>query len=278
MIKQLWKDTTIVIVDTETTGKYPLGAELCEVAAIKFYQGQVVDEYSTLIQPTAPMSREVIAIHHITDEMVAQAPPLIDVMGGFYDFVKDAVLMAHHAPFDLGFLAVALEECQLPDLPQEPALCSSLLSRKFIPESPNHRLQTLVKFLGIDGGQAHRALDDARACLAVGLEVFRRCGEDKSIADLVVAQGIPLSWGDYSMNQLKENQIYQPIIRAIYDKKDVVISYNGGSRKGDPRQVTPMGIVRNPQGDFLVANDGRGHFSKRYFLDKIIGSSSVLDL
>ena len=263
-----WKYATIVAVDTETTGQYPLGAELCEMAAVKWQNGKIVDEYQTLIKPTQPMFDEVIAIHHITNEMVANAPTVGEAIGGFYNFINSSVVIAHHAPFDLGFLAIELERFHLP-WPVGEVLCSSLLSRQLIPESTNHKLQTLTQFLNIDGGQAHRALDDARVCLKVGLEAFRRCGEDRSIADLVAVQGLPLLWQDYSINSLKENPTYSRIIEALFKKERIVITYDGGSRRGQPRPVFPIGIVRNPNGDFLVANDGIGGQKKRYLMEKI---------
>ena len=270
-INTSWKYATIVAVDTETTGKYPLEAELCEVAAVKWQNGEVIDEYETLIQPTHPMSDRVIAVHNITNEMVATAPVVGEIIENFYNFINSSVVMAHHAPFDLGFLAIELEKSHL-SLPVEPVLCSSLLSRRLITKSPDHKLQTLIKFLNIDGGKAHRALDDARACLEVGLETFRRCGEDKSIADLMAVQGSPIFWQNYSMNSLDENPIYSQIIKAISEKKTIVITYDGGSQRGCPRPVLPIGIVRNPRGDFLVANDGKGEQHKRYFIHKITDS------
>ena len=180
--------------------------------------------------------------------------------------------MAHHAPFDIGFLVIELEKFNL-KLPTHPILCSSLLSRKLIPESPNHKLQTLIRFLHIDGGQAHRALDDARACLQIGLKSFRRCGDNKSIEDLITEQGFFIAWKDYSMKTLNENPIYSRIIEAISKKRKILITYDGGSQRGQPRPVFPVGIIRNPRGDFLVANDGKGVYNKRYFIEKITESS-----
>ena len=250
-----WQYATIVAVDTETTGPYPLGAELCELAAVKWQAGQVVDEYQTLVRPSQPMTSEVIEIHQITNEMVAEAPAIGEVIGDFYKFIQSSVVIAHHAPFDLGFLALELERFQL-ELPSSLVLCTSLLSRKLIPESPNHRLQTLVKFLGIEGGAAHRALSDAHACLEVGLESFRRSGDEETLQGLEALQGADLSWSCYSMKALEGDPRYAPIIQAIARKAEVEITYEGGSKRGKPRVVSPVGIVRNPQGDFLVAYDG----------------------
>src|SRR5690606_36090270 len=121
---------------------------------------------------------------HITDEMLADAPDIADVIPKFHRFIEGAYLVAHHAPFDMGFLAVEFEKLTL-QLPNNPVFCSSLLSRRLVPESANHRLQTLISHLGLTVGQAHRALDDSKACLEFALNCFRRSGEHCSLQDLL---------------------------------------------------------------------------------------------
>ncbi len=268
-----WQNITLVAFDLETTGPYPLQSEICEIAAVKWRGGDVVGEYQTLIRPNDPMSDEVIAIHRITNEMIQGAPSVGEVIKDFYEFIGDSVIMAHHAPFDLGFLAIEFEKALLA-WPSTPILCSSLLSRKLIPEAPNHKLQTLVQFLNIDGGEAHRALDDAKACLQVGLEIFRRCGENSSLDELMAAQGENLLWENYSIHEFKENPLISPILQAISNRRQIFITYNGGTRPGQSRLVLPIGIVRNPQGDFLVTKD-KSPWPKRYLLKKITETTKI---
>jgi len=268
LLNTTWHDLTFVAFDTETSGKYPLESQICEIAATKWRAGQEVETYQTLIQPDEPMSDFVIGIHNITNEMVADAPKVRDVIGDFHTFLKGAVTIAHHAPFDLGFVAPEFEEGGLP-LPDEPALCTSLLGRKLIRESSNHKLQTLVNVLNIEGGQAHRALDDARACLQVALECFRRAGEDSTLRDLIQLQGRELCWQHYSMNDLKEEERTANLIKAIREKREATIVYQGGSRPGKARVIQPLGLVRNPNGDFLVASENGRMPPKRYTLDKV---------
>jgi DNA polymerase III subunit epsilon len=88
--------------------------------------------------------------------MVEHAPRMSERIEHFHSFIQGAIPVAHHAPFDLGFVAIEFENAGLP-LPTMPALCSSLLARKLFPESTNHRLQTLIPFFGIEQGTAHRA-------------------------------------------------------------------------------------------------------------------------
>lgn len=268
MLHHPWKDLTLIALDTETSGAYPLKDELCEIAAVKWQAGEVVGEYQTLVRPTEPMSDFIIGIHGITNEMVADAPVVEDVISDFYQFIKGGVVIAHHAPFDLGFLAYEFEKAGL-DLPKEPALCSSLISRKVVTDSKNHKLQTLIPHLGIEQGTAHRALDDTKACLEVALHCFRKLGEKVTLGELLKLQEKDLSWKNYSIEALQEHSAGQGVIRALQEKKNLKIIYSGGSKKYRPREIKPTGLVRNPDGDFIMAYCFESEREKRFYLNKI---------
>lgn len=261
-------DLKLIAFDLETSGKYPLGSEICEMAAVKWYRGNVIETFESLIKPSKEMSKEVITIHGITNEMVINQPSISDRIQAFYDFVKDGVMMAHHSPFDMGFLAWEFERAGLEPL-KTPVLCTSLLSRVLIKESPNHRLITLASTLGISPGNSHRALDDAKTCLEVGLECIKRFGAQRSLHELIQMQGQNLSWADFSIEALRENEVGRVLVRSILDQVDVDMIYKGGSKPGKERTVTPLGIVRGPQRDFLVANDVADDKEKRYFLNRV---------
>lgn len=267
-----WRESTFIAIDLETTGKYPLESEICEIAAVKWRAGEIVDEFQTLVKPSRPMGAEVIAIHNITNEMVESAPLIREVLPKFYEFIQDGFLMAHHAPFDLGFLTVELEKQKLP-LPLNPVFCTCLLARRLVPESPNHRLATLAQRFGIQTGQAHRALDDTKACLQLGLKCFEIAGPDTLLTELFKIQGGDIPWSQFSISVLKSNVVYAKIIEALEKKSELQIVYSGGSRPGEPRTVQPIGIVRNLDDDFLVAQDEPNTVPKRYFLKRITGSA-----
>jgi len=212
--------------------------------------------------------------------MVIDAPPIAAKVGEFHQFLGEAVAVAHHAPFDLGFMAIEFEKQGL-GLPSTPVLCTSLLSRAVIPESPNHRLQTLVNFLGIEGGQAHRALDDAIACLNLMFKCLDRLGKGKTVGEVFKAQGPQLIWRDFSLQNLRCNRVMEEVISALREQRLVEIIYRGGSRPGQPRTVMPLGLVRNPNGDFLVAREEKEgtdnsleEIPKRYFLEKVTKARS----
>lgn len=262
-----WNEYEYVAFDTETSGAYPLGSEVVEFGAVKWRDGKVIDRYQTLLKPSEPMSAFIIGIHGITNEMVADAPLMSEKIEEIRIFFKGAIPMAHHAPFDLGFMAIEMERAQL-SFPSEPAICTSLLARKVILESSNHKLQTLVKLLNIDGGQAHRASDDANACLQVGLQCMLRVGATASLRAILLEVGKELRWTNYAVFTSHDQKILQ-FADAIRRKVAVDIVYQGGRLRNETRRIAPLGLVRNPDGDYVMALCHRDAVNKRFYLNKM---------
>ena len=262
----LIQDFTFIAFDTETTGRYPLESEICEIAAVKFINGEIADTFTSLIKPNSPMSEEVIKIHGITNEMVVDAPQAESVIRKFHQFIGQDYLVAHHSPFDLGFISVDFEKLGL-SFPQTPVMCSSLLSRQVIKDSVNHKLQTLIPHLGLTQGSAHRATDDARACGELLLKCIE-VGKIHSLDMLWSLQGGKLYWSDFSIDTLRNNsQSLNILVACIESKVPALLKY--GSASSAERLIDPIGLVRNPDGDYLVASDGQG-ISKRFYLSKVI--------
>lgn len=281
-----WSEYSYVAFDTETSGAYPLSADIVEVGMVKYKNGQEIAELQMLLKPRVPMTDFIIGIHGITNEMVADAPSMSEKIQEIRNFLTGSVLMAHHAPFDMGFLVADLEKYHVP-IPQDPALCTSLLARQLIPESPNHKLQTLIPILKLPAGQAHRALDDARACLYLGLECLRRlslgangeAGEEATLRQAIAKMGKPVLWSNFSLQSSaskgSSNKFDQVIIEAILKSKDVDIVYSRGTIKNKPRRITPIGVVRNPDGDYVMAQCHIDHAQKRFYLKEITDAQMV---
>lgn len=269
-----WRELDLVGFDTETSGKYPLSAEICEIAAVKWRNGRIVDRFESLIKPSKLMDAEVIAIHSITNDMVENAPHISEKIGPFHEFIQGAIPIAHHAPFDVGFICHEFEKAGL-SLPSEPVLCSSLLSRQLFPESGNHRLQTLIGFFGLPKGTAHRALDDAQACLEVGLRCLQKIGDDQPLSSALAVQGGAITWPRFSMTALESQAPARNLIRATLEQRIVEMVYAAGSKPGEKRRVHPLGVVRSLDGDFLVAYDEADQRSKRYYMEKITSAELI---
>lgn len=265
-IKKLIMDYPIVAFDTETSGAYPLESEVIELGAVKCFQGQVVEKFQTLLRPKQPLRPDNIQIHGITNEMVRDAPLMSEQIVQFGGFINNSVLVAHHAPFDLGFVGLAIEKANL-KMPETLNLCSSLISRALLPTT-NHKLQTLIKELNLEGGSAHRAYDDAFACYQVLMKSVEKLGENQSIGKILEIQKKDLNWSHYRIFS-SGNQKIISLAKAIEDNKEIQIIYEGGQTKNKTRPILPLGIVRNPDGDYIQAICGLDKQRKRFYLEKI---------
>lgn len=169
-----------VVFDTETTGLNPDGDSVIEIAGIRVHQGTIQDGdmFHSLVNPVRPIPYDVQRIHGITDEEVAGANLFELVLPQFLSFVDDAVLVAHNAEFDMGFLNKTLVDMGW-GMWQQPVVCTVLLSRALFPQERRHDLDSVARRLHLDPVQRHRAQGDvlqtAQAFLRF-LEVIRAKG------------------------------------------------------------------------------------------------------
>ncbi len=266
-LKAPWSDYPLVAFDTETSGAYPVESEIVELGAVKWFNGQIIGKFQTLLKPAKPLVPENIRIHGITNEMVADAPRMSEQILKFCEFIDGSLLLAHHAPFDLGFVALDIERQNL-NFPKNIHFCSSLLSRALL-TTTNHKLQTLVKELNLTGGDAHRAFDDAYACLQVFIKCVEKLDAPVSLERLLQIQQKKIGWDNYKIWSTENDKLIV-LAEAIRDQKTLQIIYEGGQTKSKMRPVRPMGIVRNPDGDYINAECGLDMQRKRFYIDKII--------
>lgn len=148
-------------LDTETTGLSPAtGGKVCEVAVSVTKGGAPMEEFSTLLNPGMPMGPEVIAIHGITNEMVADAPVFADIAPQLLYLLDGAVIVAHNADFDMSFLQAEFDACGL-KMPACPVLDTLKLARKSGKFTRN-RLGCIAEELGINCQGWHRAMADTK--------------------------------------------------------------------------------------------------------------------
>ncbi|MBC7456964.1 MAG: exonuclease [Bdellovibrionaceae bacterium] len=265
--KSTWEQYPVVAFDTETSGPYPLESEIIELGAVKWYKGEIVEKFQTLLKPSKLLVEDNIRIHGITNEMVADAPLMKDQIAAFREFIDGSILLAHHAPFDLGFLTIDIENAKL-HFPNNIHLCTSLLSRALL-ATTNHKLQTLVKELKLTGGDAHRAYDDAYACLQVFFKCTEKLDAPVTLERLLDVQKKSIGWINYKISESDDQKILR-LAQAIRGKQSLNIIYEGGQTKGKPRPIIPHGIVRNPDGDYINAECGLDNQRKRFYIGKIL--------
>jgi DNA polymerase III subunit epsilon len=171
------RQVTFVVVDLETTGGAPGTSNITEIGAVKVRGGEVLGELQTLVNPGEPIPSFIAVLTGITDTMVATAPRIDTVLPAFLEFARDCVLVAHNAPFDLGFLKAACASLGV-SWPGFDSVDTARLARRVLTsdEAPNCKLATLARVLRASVQPTHRALDDARATVDVLHVLFERLG------------------------------------------------------------------------------------------------------
>lgn len=174
-------DVPFVVFDLETSGAAPsTGAAITEIGALKILGGEIIGEFQSFVDPGHYLPDFITSLTGITDEMLAGAPTIDHLLPTFLDFLGPAhetVLVAHNAPFDMGFMKAAASQhsYQWPDYSviDTARVARYLLDRD---EVPNCKLSTLAPFFGSPTSPNHRALDDARATVDVLHGIFERLG------------------------------------------------------------------------------------------------------
>jgi DNA polymerase-3 subunit epsilon len=171
------RDTTFVVVDLETTGGSPDGGGITEIGAVKVRGGEELGVLATLVNPAERIPAFVTVLTGITSAMVAPAPPIERVLPSFLEFLGDAVLVAHNAPYDVGFLKAACARHGY-RWPNPRVLDTAALARRVLTrdEVPNRKLGTLAAFFRTARQPTHRALDDAQATVDVLHGLIDRLG------------------------------------------------------------------------------------------------------
>ncbi|WP_089292387.1 DEDD exonuclease domain-containing protein [Actinoplanes regularis] len=170
-------DTTFVVLDLETTGGAPDGGGITEIGAVKVRAGEQLAEFGTLVNPGEPLPPFITVLTGITEAMLRPAPPIETVLPALLEFLRGAVLVAHNAPYDVGFLKAACAKHGYP-WPAPRVLDTAALARRALTrdEVPNRKLGTLAHFFRSVVQPNHRALDDAKATVDVLHGLIERLG------------------------------------------------------------------------------------------------------
>lgn len=161
---------SFLALDFETTGLDCIIGRVVEIGAVRFGLGKEgpIEEatISCLVNPRMPIPWQARAIHGISDEDVAGAPVFRDVANTLLELAKGAIIVGHNVRFDLSFLDAELLRS---GLHREPAETEDTvaLSRRAFPGHSSYKLGSIAAALGIEAGEAHHALDDARACMCL---------------------------------------------------------------------------------------------------------------
>lgn len=164
----------VVFVDIETTGISFHNSRIIEIAAIRFENGEITQEYSTLVNPETSIPAHITSITCISSNDVAHAPTFAEIAQDLADVLEGAIFIAHNVRFDYSFIK---HEFALIGAPFSPKLlCTVRLSRALYAKHKGHSLAKLIERHEIPVAARHRALEDARAMLFFTQKAFAEHG------------------------------------------------------------------------------------------------------
>ena len=226
------RDLTFCVVDLETTGaSVQGGAMITEIGAVKVRGGEVLGEFQTLVNPHAQIPPFIAVLTGITNSMVASAPPITSALPAFLEFAQGTVLVAHNAPFDIGFLKhfAAAQERPWPGFE---VVDTARLARRVITrdDAPNCKLSSLAIAFRSATTPNHRALSDARATVDVLHGLMERLG-GLGVHTLEELQTFTsrVSPGVRRKRHLAEHLPHSPGVYLFRDERERVL-YIGTSR------------------------------------------------
>ena len=162
-------DNTYVVFDLETTGLHSDRDKIIEIGGVKVEKGQIVDRFSTFVNPGISIPYRIEELTGINDAMVAEAPAIEEVLPQFLEFCAGCVLVAHNAEFDMGFLDEKARKLNIHRA--FTSMDTVALARVLLPELRGYKLDQVAKALKIPLINHHRAVEDAE-CTALIFQKF----------------------------------------------------------------------------------------------------------
>lgn len=194
-----------IIFDLETTGFSPKQNRIIEIGAVKIKNGEVIDRFSSFVNPDVPIPFKIENITGINDEMVLHAPMIETVLPEFIEFCGSDVLVAHNASFDMSFI---IENARRQKIQLDFTYIDTLgLARILMPNYGKYTLAAVCKNLKISLEGAHRAVNDAEATSKVFIR-FIEMLQEENVEDLAQINQL----GAGSINAVKKALSYHAII------------------------------------------------------------------
>lgn len=257
-------ENEIISFDVETTGLQPLTERVIELAAARWRDGEVVETFTTFINPGKPIPPESRAIHGITDADVADAPAMAKVLKDFQAFAGDSPLLAHNAGFDIGFMAVECARARI-KVRETKVLDTLALARLAYPQSPSHRLDRLATALRLNARESHRALADAITAGRLWIDAKSRLGE--------VPESCWMTW--HAGLARKAPPKLAPVVEALQYGGFVHLEYADRDGRGSNWQVQPLAFLELTGKGYLYAHSPEVNEDRTFRLDRISKSMSL---
>ena len=244
-----------VVFDIETTGLNSHTNKIIEIGAVKIKSGRIIDRYSQLINPGISIPYHITEITSITNEQVANQPKIDEVIGKFVDFIGDAVLVAHNAPFDMGFIKRDIKEYLNIDL--ESSVIDTLqMARDLFPDFKKYGLGDLNKSLGLALEKHHRAVDDSQATANMFI-IFLEKYKEKGIEYLKdINKGFEVNVKKQSLKNIIVQVKTQEGLKNMYK----LVSEGHIKYFGNKKARIPKSVLKENREGLIVGSSLSAHF------------------
>ncbi len=251
------------ILDIETTGGKYNEEGITEIAIYRFDGHQIVDQFSSLVNPERKIQPFVVNLTGINNEMLRNAPKFFEIAKRILEITEGAIIVAHNAQFDNRILTTEFD--RLGYTFEKDSLCSVELSQKLIPDMPSYSLGKLVRSLGIPISDRHRAQGDAKATLELFKLLLAKDTQKEIITKSVrkdpkrhlepklldLIGEAPTETGVYYMYNKEGNVIY--IGKSKNIKKRLTQHFTSDNRKSKKIQLEITSVSYELTGSELVA-------------------------
>lgn len=251
---------TFAYLDVETTGLSPwFGDRICEIAVVRCEGERVLDSFDSLLNPERPISPGAARVNGLKDSDLKKCPRFEDVTERVMPLVKDAVIVCHNIPFDLGFLSSELGRINK-HLPTVLTLDTLEIARTYF-DFDSNSLQSIAHWLNVEVMDAHRALSDAFTTREV-LKYFALKLKSTDLERVILPYYPPVT-------SPQELNLPPVIEEALQSKRRLFIRYI--DRKGDvsERWITPKQILALNDYIYMVAHCHLRDDERNFRLDRI---------
>lgn len=256
----------LIVLDCETAS--PTGApHLVELAAVWVEDGEIQDSFHSLVAPPIPIAPESFEVHGITDDELRRAPWVSEVLPRFSEWVGGEWMAAHNAGADTRILGFEYARLGLEPPPGQ-FLDSLALSKQWIQDSPDHKLDTLVSHLELDDSEGrHRALADAVHCWMVLEECFGRMEEAVKLSALMPKS--PLTIARRGPGAARMSPRLRPLERAVAAEETVCLVYAREDGAPTPIEVFPKFLFERRGTSYLEGECLSSGTLKTYRLERV---------
>ncbi|HPI37227.1 MAG TPA: exonuclease domain-containing protein [Ignavibacteriaceae bacterium] len=183
ILTQKVEDTIFTVVDVETTGLNPSYNNIIEIALVKVLNNEIIDVYSTLVNPARDIPYFITQFTGISNDDVYNAPFFEDIVDEITSFVEGTVFTAHNLSFDLSFVRKEFRLCGIDNF-KPYQLCTLKMARRLYPELKSKALGKVANHLRIINPEAHRAESDAKVTARILIRMINELKSNNGIKTL----------------------------------------------------------------------------------------------